>query len=56
MPATPSDVAAEPLRTPDNTPVPGGGRWEWCADARNWRERADDSTPPLSITEPVSEE
>lgn len=23
-------------RTPDNTPIPGGGRWTWDADAGAW--------------------
>jgi hypothetical protein len=30
-------------RTPNNTPIPGGGRWAWDADAGAWVSR--DSAP-----------
>lgn len=34
------DIAAIPVeahdRTPENTPLPGGGAWAWDADAGAW--------------------
>ena len=27
---------AEPARTPDNTPIPGGGRWRWDDESQGW--------------------
>lgn len=28
--------AAEPERTPENTPLPGGGRWVWDDITKAW--------------------
>lgn len=27
---------AEPARTPENTPLPGGGRWVWDDQTNYW--------------------
>jgi len=39
--ATAKQAPAEPVRTPENTPLPGGGRWEWDEAAANWRSLDD---------------
>ncbi len=31
-------TAADHARTPDNTPIPGGGAWTWDAEAGAWVE------------------
>lgn len=33
---------AAPPRTPENTPLPGGGRWRWDEATANWAEMVDD--------------
>lgn len=34
--ATPEVNAATPEATPDNTPLPGGGRWRWDIALPGW--------------------
>lgn len=31
-----AQAPAEPVRTPENTPLPGGGRWVWDDSIANW--------------------
>lgn len=38
--------ASEPDRTPDNTPLPGGGRWAWDDIAKAWAEVLTDAAEP----------
>lgn len=36
-PAAPAPQAPETeQRTPENTPLPGGGRWVWDTEQANW--------------------
>ncbi len=35
--------------TPDNTPVPGGGRWRWDEEAKGWV--SNDPQPDPEIKE-----
>jgi len=37
--------AAEPTPTPENTPVPGGGRYRWSDIAPHWTEIDEDGHP-----------
>lgn len=49
---------AQPVATPENTPIPGGGRWRWDADACAWAEVLEPSAAPLepiTATEPTPE-
>ncbi|MCX7257996.1 MAG: hypothetical protein NTZ64_15115 [Polaromonas sp.] len=32
------------MATPENTPVPGAGRWSWNAAARRWEDASDSQT------------
>lgn len=32
-------------RTPDNTPIPGGGRWAWDDVSGQWVARTDETAP-----------
>lgn len=34
--AMPEQTQAVPERTPDNTPIPGGGSWQWDPDTAAW--------------------
>lgn len=51
---TPAPAAntAAPVATPENTPVPGGGRWTWDAALAGWADvpepAAPSSTPSTS--------
>ena len=36
---TPVINAELPIATPDNTPLPGGGRWTWDRDNCCWAEK-----------------
>jgi hypothetical protein len=37
--------AAQPTPTPENTPVPGGGRYRWSDTAPHWTEIDEDGHP-----------
>lgn len=39
------NTPAPPLATPDNTPVPGGGRWRWDIALPGWVELAEPVEP-----------
>ena len=39
--------AADADRTPENTPIPGGGSWRWDYTNREWVE----NVPPQAIHE-----
>lgn len=43
------NVATAPLRTPDNTPLPGGGSWHWDDALPGWVEN-----PPYGEPQPSS--
>ncbi len=50
----------KPARTPENTPVPGGGRWHWDQEACAWAEVTEPASPvqtaaPITATEPTPE-
>lgn len=50
--ASPAQVAvinAAPVATPENNPVPGGGRWRW--DSGRWVEVLE----PATVTDPILE-
>lgn len=45
---TPSAVLLTvPIATPENTPVPGGGRWAWSAADRRWVDQDTPVNPDL---------
>lgn len=39
-------------RTPENTPIPGGGAWTWDATAGAWVERLPRDAAPAAAKEP----
>lgn len=39
--------ASERQANPDNTPIPGGGRWAWDAVTGQWISRDQPSDQPL---------
>lgn len=51
----------KPAATPENTPVPGGGRWHWDQIAGAWVEIIEPASPvqtaaaPITATEPTPE-
>jgi hypothetical protein len=50
----------KPARTPENTPVPGGGSWRWDYSACCWLARVEPPAPtqtaaPITETEPTPE-
>lgn len=50
-----------PAATPENTPVPGGGRWHWDGTAGAWLEVTEPASPEqttattTTATEPTPE-
>lgn len=54
----PKSEAAEHKPTPENTPVPGGGRYRWSDSAPHWTEIDEDGNPvPVASAEtPTSTE
>ncbi len=40
--------AAEPVATPENTPLPGGGSWRWDDVAKGWAENPPYGTAPAT--------
>lgn len=50
-------AVTEPLRTPENTPVPGGGSWHWDYTLAEWVANTDTSAPePQSVASNSSPE
>ena len=47
--------AAQPARTPENTPVPGGGSWRWDYAAGAWVANAEPTATPITATAPTPE-
>lgn len=45
-----------PTATPDNTPVPGGGRWLWDITLPGWVEVADPTDSPTPVTTASTQE
>ncbi len=45
----PPREAAEEKPTPENTPVPGGGRYRWSDIAPHWTEIDEDGNPTAVI-------
>lgn len=41
---------SQPAATPDNTPIPGGGRWRWDTQLPGWVEV---SAEPADAPEPA---
>jgi hypothetical protein len=39
---------ATPVATPENTPVPGGGRYRWSDTAPHWTEIDEDGAPVVA--------
>ena len=48
---TPEPVAGKP--TPENTPVPGGGRYRWSDTAPHWVEIDEDGNPINATAAPT---
>ena len=44
--------AAGPAPTPENTPVPGGGRWRWDITAPGWVDVDAPAEPTANPTQP----
>lgn len=42
-------INASPTATPDNTPVPGGGRWTWDYDLAAWVDLDSTATPATPL-------
>jgi len=49
-PKTPTARAADHGRTPENTPIPGGGSWRWDDSAGQWVEVLP--SPPAAQPQP----
>jgi len=47
--------AALPARTPENTPVPGGGSWRWDYAAGAWVANVEPAAAPITATAPTPE-
>jgi hypothetical protein len=45
--ATTKQAPAVPERTPENTPLPGGGKWIWDEQAADWRSLDDQPADAL---------
>lgn len=56
--ATKNKTPDAPLRTPENTPVPGGGSWRWDASLTDWVENlpgnAAQPLPAAAIPTPAT--
>lgn len=50
--ATPDINAPLVLATPDNTPVPGGGRWSWDYSLACWADLDAPATPAINLNQP----
>lgn len=50
-PATDSAINAADAATPENTPIPGGGRWGWDYLHACWVETLDPSANPFPTLE-----
>lgn len=46
--APPPAEPAAPLATPENTPLPGGGRWMWDATLPGWAEVTEPAAEPVA--------
>ncbi len=45
---------ANPTPAPENTPIPGGGRWRWDYALPGWVEVTEDPAPePTAPTQPT---
>ena len=49
------DAPAVNAATPDNTPIPGGGRWHWDYDYACWAETASGTDTPAPLHFPTLE-
>lgn len=45
-------INARPAPTPDNTPVPGGGRWTWDYRLARWVDLDAPATPATNLIQP----
>ncbi len=52
MPTPKMQTLAQP--TPENTPIPGGGRWRWSDALPGWIEVLESGTPEPA-TAPIQE-
>ena len=43
-----------PVATPENTPIPGGGRWRWSAAPPGWVEVLENPAPVPAAPAPTS--
>lgn len=48
-PATDSAINAADAATPENTPIPGGGRWGWDYLHACWVETTEPATPETTL-------
>lgn len=40
--------------TPDNTPIPGGGRWMWSEEVPHWRSN-EPAAPAVDVPETAAD-
>jgi hypothetical protein len=45
--------AATPTATPENTPIPGGGRWRWDIALPGWVEVLENPAPKAPADQPI---
>lgn len=43
------------IPTPENTPVPGGGRWRWDITKPGWTEIDEDGVPIVIAVDPAEQ-
>lgn len=41
--------------TPDNTPIPGGGRWKWGDEKPGWVSNEPETPPAADATETTAD-
>ncbi len=52
--AKPKPAEDPNVATPENTPIPGGGRWRWDIPLPGWIEIDDAGKPVPVITPPAA--
>lgn len=45
-------IDAAPIAAPENTPVPGGGRWSWDYSAARWVDKDAPAAPTPDLIQP----